>query len=344
MGANRHRQARVSAAAALSPIGVLDAARKAVPAVDYALGAAGIAAAGAIVVAFLGNGRGAVIVLGGMLVAMVLLFVFARLLATRNAATIQAALALMWMVVAFFGLFLAFTATAIAIQWPPAWAQILGIDTPNPDKRAMEKLLVVPKDLSNSIFKNNPRLPIELVRLQPRLSDRVAFARRDEVMRGGGAFYSFIRRTHEYGFGSNISLEEGAFRTGFTTSEYGFFMYVGQGTTDELARFDANAPPQSLDPTHGEGWKYMWTYRPPADAAIKDEHKRARGFSVGGVPLSEQVTVNKEGIYLLRSISIGRSDILVGFIVVDTLGDGSVVLAWRTLKIFDTPIAVRNED
>ena len=60
----------------LSPLGILNAALRAVPALKYALGVAGLAVLGAVVVAALGkNIRVAAIVLGGMLVAMVLLFV-----------------------------------------------------------------------------------------------------------------------------------------------------------------------------------------------------------------------------------------------------------------------------
>ena len=56
----------------LSPLGILNAALRAVPALKYALGVAGLAVLGAVVVAALGkNIRVAVIVLGGMLVAMV---------------------------------------------------------------------------------------------------------------------------------------------------------------------------------------------------------------------------------------------------------------------------------
>ena len=115
-----------------SPLAILQAARKAVPAVDYALGAAGVAAAAAIVIALLGHGRATAIVLGGMLVAMVLLFVFARLIAARNRSIVQAGVVLLWCVTLFFCVFLAFTITAVAFAWPPAWTQVLGLSPPVP--------------------------------------------------------------------------------------------------------------------------------------------------------------------------------------------------------------------
>jgi hypothetical protein len=110
-----------------SPLSILNAARKAVPAVDYALGAAGIAAAGAIVVGLLGNGRAAVIISGAMFISMVLLFIFSRLITTQSVGIVIAGMVLLWAVTIFFCTFLLFTATAFAFQWPPPWAQFLGL-------------------------------------------------------------------------------------------------------------------------------------------------------------------------------------------------------------------------
>lgn len=164
-------------------------------------------------------------------------------------------------------------------------------------------------------------------------------------MRGGGSYYSFVRRTHDYGFGSDINFRSGEFSVGFAGADYGFFMYLGETTVDELARFKLETPPTGLEASRLETWRYMWTYRPPTDIkAIREEHTRARGFAVGSANLSERASVNKGGAYLLRSILIDRSDVLIGFIVVDILSDSSVVLVWRTLRPFDTPIATGHEN
>jgi hypothetical protein len=115
-----------------SPWKVLMAARKAVPAVDYALGTAGIAAAGAIVTAFLGKGKASVIIFGAMLIAMTLLFVFARLVASASPMITYAGYFLTWAVVLFFVTFLVFTTTAMAIGQPAIWAGVLGVNRPSP--------------------------------------------------------------------------------------------------------------------------------------------------------------------------------------------------------------------
>jgi hypothetical protein len=116
----------------LSPLKVLNAARRAVPAVKFALGVAGVAAAGAIVTGLIGRGRAAVFILGGMLVAMILLFVFSRLISSKDPSITTAGMVLLWTVTLFFCLFLVFTATAVAVQKPAAWANVLGISVQPP--------------------------------------------------------------------------------------------------------------------------------------------------------------------------------------------------------------------
>jgi hypothetical protein len=110
---------------ALSPVEIIRIARKAVPAVDFALGVAGVAAAAAVVIAFVGSGRAAFIILGSIFVAMLLLFGFARLTASKSQSATNAGIVLLWAVIVFFCIFLVFTVTAVAIEWPPLWREIL---------------------------------------------------------------------------------------------------------------------------------------------------------------------------------------------------------------------------
>jgi hypothetical protein len=99
-----------------------------VPPVRYAFGAAGIAAAGALITLFLGYGRPAIIVWAGTFIAMVLLLVFASVATSRNRALRQPGMMLVYAVTVFFCFFLVFTVTAFAFSWPPNWAIFLGID------------------------------------------------------------------------------------------------------------------------------------------------------------------------------------------------------------------------
>jgi hypothetical protein len=101
---------------------------KKVPPVKYAFGAAGIAAAGALITLFLGYGRPAVIVWAGTFIAMVLLLVFVSVATSRNPALRGPGMLLVYAVTVSFCLFLVFTVTAFAFSWPPNWAKFLGID------------------------------------------------------------------------------------------------------------------------------------------------------------------------------------------------------------------------
>jgi hypothetical protein len=111
----------------LSPMAILDKARKAVPAVNYALGVAGVAAAAALVTLLVGNTNSSIILLSSSFVGMVLLFVFSKLVVSPAPSIQFAGIVLVWMILAFFATFLLFTTTAFVSGWPCNWAEILGL-------------------------------------------------------------------------------------------------------------------------------------------------------------------------------------------------------------------------
>ena len=135
----------------LEPWRMLQAARRAVPAVDYALGAAGVAAAGAIVSYLIGKEQASIIIVGGMFVGMVLLFTFARLVSSQNAATTYAGVVLIWADTLFSCAFLFLTASAITFGWPPAWRAVLlpSQDDPVPRKPAVPPIVISAVDFAN---------------------------------------------------------------------------------------------------------------------------------------------------------------------------------------------------
>jgi hypothetical protein len=111
----------------LSPLKVLNTARKAVPAVDYALGVAGVAIAAGIVSAAVGVEKTGVVILAGTFIAMILLFLFARLAAANSPSIHLAGTVMLWIVLLFFGAFLMFTISAFVIQQPRSWAVFIGV-------------------------------------------------------------------------------------------------------------------------------------------------------------------------------------------------------------------------
>ena len=109
-----------------NPLSILSNAIKAVPAVKYALGVAGIAAAGAIVTTFAGgHSRTAIFLVALVFIGMILLFLFSNLVTSRSQSAQIAGQVLLWAVTVFFVVFLLFTTTAAVAGWPCNWAGFL---------------------------------------------------------------------------------------------------------------------------------------------------------------------------------------------------------------------------
>jgi hypothetical protein len=147
---------------------------------------------------------------------------------------------------------------------------------------------------------------------------------------GGGAYYSFTRLTHEYGRGSDIGLEKGKFSSGFAGFDFGFFISLGdlplEAVTLENAGVNALAEYQA----------------PPTEAEIRAQHRQThQGIKLGEITAASYLPANVGTTYALRSLNFDVSDVLVAFRVIRQDQDGSMVLLWKTLKIFPTPTAIR---
>ena len=174
-----------------------------------------------------------------------------------------------------------------------------------------------------------------LVRLLPREkfdSESYKKERKTITIRGGGAYYSFVRLTHEYGYGSDISLDQDNFQVGFAGFDYGMIVRVLQSSLESLS---AESP----------AVKTVMDYQPPKiEQAIRREQRRfADGTVIDGINLKERVPVEVDATYIVRSISYDQSDVLVGIKVVRKDSDGSVVIAWKLLNTFSTPRAIRDK-
>ena len=146
------------------------------------------------------------------------------------------------------------------------------------------------------------------------------------TIQGRGAFYSFFRLTHEYGFGSDVSLEQGQFSVGFAGTDFGFLTRLGKVALEGVSVDDPAA-------------QFLATFTPPTvEADAREQYRRAgSGFEMNGFSYSNRLPVKAKNVYLLRSISYRRSDLLVAFRVVSQDSDGSVVILWKILKRFPVP-------
>lgn len=145
-------------------------------------------------------------------------------------------------------------------------------------------------------------------------------------MRGGGAYYSFTRLVHEYGFGSDISLEQNRLGVGFAGANFGFLVNLGNVPLEEVT-------------TTTDGVRYLAAFKTPSaepDARV-EQRRSSAGFEVEDWTYKSWLPVFTKQTYAVRSVDYHNSDVLVAFRVLRKDADGSVVLLWKMLKKFPKP-------
>ena len=173
-----------------------------------------------------------------------------------------------------------------------------------------------------------------LIRLLPRErydADIVKDKSPTLTTRGGGAYYSFRRLTHEYGYGSDIGLYSGELSVGFAGYDYGMLLKLGEiGLEDLTQQLPAVRTLLEYTPAKTE-----------ADARV-ERRKLGTGAEVQGFIFKSRLPLEINTTYLLRSLNYPDSDIVVGFRVVRKDTDDSVIIAYKVLKEFSAPkIATR---
>ncbi|PYT07517.1 MAG: hypothetical protein DMF60_06930 [Acidobacteria bacterium] len=166
-----------------------------------------------------------------------------------------------------------------------------------------------------------------LIRLLPRevFQDKL-------TIEGWGAYYSFARLTHEYGYGSDIELQKGEFSVGFAGADFGFLTRLGKVAIEDV----------TLD--HPAAQFLAEFNTPTAEADAREQYRRSgAGFDVNGFTYKSHLLVKKKNSYLLRSIDYGGSDLLVAFRIVSQDDDRSVVIVWKTLKKFPVPKLIQTQ-
>jgi hypothetical protein len=150
------------------------------------------------------------------------------------------------------------------------------------------------------------------------------------LINGGGSYYSFSRFTHEYGYGSDISLEQGKLQVGFAGADFGFISMVG------------DVPIEEITLTH-PAVEYLADFKTPTVEPQAREQSRisSAGIMAKGFTYSRYAGARPNRTYVLRSIDYHQSDILVAFRIVRQDADGSLIIIWKLLKDFPTPILER---
>ena len=196
-----------------------------------------------------------------------------------------------------------------------------------PEMRVITKGLLAPAESDRIAYAGFLKQPDSgLIRLLPReIYDAETYHTKSPVtIRGGGAYYSFARLTHVYGYGSDIELDHDTLSVGFAGADYGMITDLGQVPLDEVTL----AQPYTI---------FLASYLAPAnepDARAEGRRFREHRLAINGVTYASRLPVKVGDTYLLRSISYDRSDVLVGLTVFRKDTDGSVIIAWKLLQEF----------
>jgi hypothetical protein len=171
-----------------------------------------------------------------------------------------------------------------------------------------------------------------LIRLLPREKfDSEANKKAPLTVRGGGAYYSFARLTHEYGYGSDIELYSGYLSVGFAGACYGMLIKLDGARLEDVSEalpavaFLAKYSPVTTEP----------------DARV-EQRRFQTGTVIDGTTYIRRVPVEVGATYVVRSVNFDFSDVLVAFRLVRQDTDGSLIIAWRMLEKYPTPKLARN--
>jgi hypothetical protein len=147
------------------------------------------------------------------------------------------------------------------------------------------------------------------------------------MMTGSGAYYSFVRLTNEYGFGSDIVLEQNQLSVGFAGADWGYFTKLG----------DLSLETVTLD---HPAVQFLATLDVPLQEPGAREQQRlsSSGVTKNGSFYTGRVPALVNTTYVLRSINYRDSDVLGAVRAIRQDTDGSMTLLWKMLKRFPAPV------
>lgn len=189
--------------------------------------------------------------------------------------------------------------------------------------RQMELELFAP---SAEDVRRATELGLEVVRLMP----REGFDRK-LLTQGGGSYYSFVTRSHDYQKIAQIGFEQGYLKTGFAGADYGLMADLGS---------------VSLGDVNGENAAvaFLLAYRPPKLVSeVRKEQSRAINYATDHAVYKRDLKAVVGNSYVVRAILFDQADTLVVFTIVRVDTDKSLILYWKTISNFDKPELIRDD-
>jgi hypothetical protein len=171
-----------------------------------------------------------------------------------------------------------------------------------------------------------------LIRLMPREKfDTYSNQKSGLTMRGGGSFYSFTRRAQDYGFATELGLEQGYLKVGFYGASYGMLTKLEGVRLEDVS---------TEIPSVAYLAKYIAVAAEP-DARV-EQRRFQNGIVVDDVPYKDRIRAEVGATYLLRAVNFEEADVLVAFKIVRQDEDGSLIITWKLLQKYPTPKLARN--
>ncbi len=207
------------------------------------------------------------------------------------------------------------------------------METKRAELAKLEKMFLSPTAEDRSAYAEFLEQPnTGLIRLLPReVYDPHVNKKSALTVRGGGAYYSFTRQSHEYGNATEIGLEQGYLQIGgFGGASYGMLgKYSGA-----LENISTEIP----------GVMFLAKYDAVTDepGARLEARRTASGITVDGMSYVRRLPVEVGATYVGRSINFDEADALFAFKVVRQDTDGSLILAWKLLQKYPVPKLARN--
>lgn len=145
------------------------------------------------------------------------------------------------------------------------------------------------------------------------------------TVQGGGSYYSFTTKSHDYQKIAQIGLEQNYLKVGFAGADYGFIADLGETPLTEITKEAAEV-------------NFLLNYKPPTnEPEVRIEQRKTWSYEVDGLVFKDRIAAVVGHTYVLRAISFGNADVLVAFKVHRKDSDGSLIIFWKLIENFESP-------
>jgi len=187
----------------------------------------------------------------------------------------------------------------------------------NSQIKALEDEILLP---SSSDIRRAKEAGFEVFRLMPREKYDHKL-----TVQGGGSYYSFTTRSHDYQKTAEIGLEQNHLKVGFAGADYGFIADLADARLVDVTKDTAEA-------------SFLVAYRPPqTESDVRKEAMKAWNYEANGFMYKSQIPAVVGHTYVLRAISFDDADVLVAINLYRKDTDGSLIVFWKILETFSKP-------